>query len=152
MICTNRFVCVELGGVRFGGVYSKCGSRVHELSRWLDMIRGYVSGARWILIGDWNAHHESWSLDGRSDSVGRVLKEWRQLQGARLLRGREHTFERRRGGGVVVSRIDFALVGAGLSVGASQLGGVYRIIQRSGAWSRSTTWWMWWDTVTLWIG
>ena len=46
VVCTNRFVCVELGGVRLGGVYSKCGSRVHELSRCLDMIRGYVSGAR----------------------------------------------------------------------------------------------------------
>ena len=26
--CANRFVCVELGGVRFGGVYGKCGASV----------------------------------------------------------------------------------------------------------------------------
>ena len=122
VICTNRFICVELGGVKIGGVYSKCGSRVHELSRWLDMIRGYVSGGRYVLIGDWNAHHASWSLDGRSDSVGRVLEEWRQLQGARLLRGQEHTFERRRGGGVMVSRIDFALVGGGVERGGLSAG------------------------------
>ena len=29
--CANRFVCVELEGVRFGGVYSKCGASVHEM-------------------------------------------------------------------------------------------------------------------------
>ena len=57
--CANRFVCVELGGVRFGGVYSKCGSRVHEITRWLEAIRGCVGGWRWVLIGDWNAHHAS---------------------------------------------------------------------------------------------
>ena len=29
--CANRFGCVELGGVRVGGVYSKCGARFHEM-------------------------------------------------------------------------------------------------------------------------
>ena len=120
--CANRFVCVELGGVRFGGVYSKCGSRVHEMSSWLEEILRGMGDRRWILVGDWNAHHTSWSLDGKSDPVGRVLEEWRQERGARLLRGRGHTFERRRGGDVVVSRIDFALAGGGVERGGLSAG------------------------------
>ena len=110
----SRFVCVELGGVRFGRVYSKCGASVHDMSRWLEGIQGLIGNGSWILIGDWNAHHAQWSLDGRSDPVGRVLEDWRQGRGARLLRGREHIFERRRGGGMVVSPIHFALAGGGV--------------------------------------
>ena len=120
--CVSRFVCVELGGVRFGGVSSKCGASVHKMSRWLEGIQGSIGNGRWILIGDWNAHHTRWSLDGRSDPVGRVLEDWRQGRGARLLRGREHTFERRRDGGVVVSRIDFALAGVGVELGGLSAG------------------------------
>ena len=55
--CMNRFVCVELGGVRFGGVYSKCGASVHEMSQWLEGIQGSIGNGRWIPIGDWNTHH-----------------------------------------------------------------------------------------------
>ena len=54
---TNRFVCVNLGSVRFGEVYSKCGASVHEMSGWLESIQGSIVGGWWILIGDWNAHH-----------------------------------------------------------------------------------------------
>ena len=45
--------------------------------------------------------------------MGRVLEEWQASCGARILRSRSHTFEWRRGKGVVVSRIDFALAGGG---------------------------------------
>ena len=50
--CTNRFVCVELGGVKIGGVYSKCGVRVHEMMQWLDGIQALIRNGRWVLIGD----------------------------------------------------------------------------------------------------
>ena len=80
---------------------------------WLDRVQALVGNGRWLLIGDWNAYHKEWSLDGRSDLVGRVLEEWRTSRGARILGSRSHTFERRRGEGVVVSRIDFALAGGG---------------------------------------
>ena len=111
--CKNRFICVEIGGVRIGGVYSKCGARVHEMLHWLGRVQASVGNGRWLLMGDWNAHHEEWSLDGRSDPVARVLEESRASRGARILRSRSHTFERRRGEGVVVLRIDFALAGGG---------------------------------------
>ena len=61
-------------------------------------------------------------MDGSSDSFGRVLEDWRCERGARLLRGRGHTFERRHGGGVVTSRIDFALAGDGVERGGLSMG------------------------------
>ena len=120
--CANRFVCFELGGIRFGGVYSKCGASVHVMTGWLESIRGSIGDGRWILIGDWNAHHTQWSMDGRSDSLGSVLEDWHCERGARLLRGRGHTFERRRGGGVVTTWIDFALAGGGVERGGLSTG------------------------------
>ena len=33
--CTNRFVYVQVVGVRFGGVYEKCSERVHGMQSWL---------------------------------------------------------------------------------------------------------------------
>ena len=33
--CVHRFVCIEVGGVRVGCVYGRCGERVHDMERWL---------------------------------------------------------------------------------------------------------------------
>ena len=74
-------------------------------------------------MGDWNAHHAEWSLDGRSDSVGKALEEWRKSRGTRILRSRNNTFERRKGDRVVVFRIDFALAGGGVERGGLSSGG-----------------------------
>ena len=86
---------------------------MHEMLRWLDRVQALVGNGRWLLIGDWNAQHEEWSFDGRSDPVAKVFEEWQTSCGARILKSRSHTFERRSGDGVVVSRIDFALAGGG---------------------------------------
>ena len=79
-----RVVVLELGGVLVGGVYGKCGHTVHTASQWLRSIRKVVDGRRWVLLGDWNAHHRSWSLEGKEDSVGRVLAEWVEGMGAEV--------------------------------------------------------------------
>ena len=50
--CENRFVCVEIRGVRIGGVYCKCGARVLEMLCWLDQVQGLVGNGQWLLIGD----------------------------------------------------------------------------------------------------
>ena len=71
--CAHQFVCVEIGGVRVGGSYGRCGEQVHDMERWLEGIREVVGVGRWVLLGDWNAHHPAWSLDGRSGPSGRVL-------------------------------------------------------------------------------
>ena len=81
---------------------------------WLGRIQELVGNGRSVLTGDWNAPHAEWSLDGKSVSVGKVLKEWWSSPDAGILRSRSHTFERRRGDGVVVSRIDFVLPAGGV--------------------------------------
>ena len=35
----HRFVCMEIGGVRIGGMYERCGERVQDMERWLKGIR-----------------------------------------------------------------------------------------------------------------
>ena len=37
-----------------------------------------------MLLGDWNAHHHTWSLDGKSGPRGRVLAEWVLERGAEV--------------------------------------------------------------------
>ena len=99
-----------------------CGARVHEMLQWLGRVQALVGNGRWLLMGDWNAHHGEWSLDGKLDLVGKVLEECLTSRRARVLRSRSHTFERRRGDGVVVSRIDFALAGGGVVCGGFSSG------------------------------
>ena len=113
---------MEIGGVCIGGVYSKCGARVHEMLHWLGRIQELVGNGRWLLIGNWNAHHGEWSLDARSDSVKKVLEEVRSSRGASILRSRSHILERRKGDGVVVSRIDFAIAGGRVERGGLSFG------------------------------
>ena len=117
MECAYRFVCVEVGGVRLGGVYRHCGESVHGMEQWLEGIREVVGGRRWVLLGDWNAHHRAWSLDGRSGPSGRVLKRWMEDRGTRLGKGEGNTFEYTHGGGTVASRIDFVVEGGGAHLG-----------------------------------
>ena len=73
---TARAVVVEVGGCRVGGVYGKCGVSVHAMENWLGALEGWIGGGDWVLLGDWNAHHHTWSLDGKSGPRGRVLAEW----------------------------------------------------------------------------
>ena len=113
----HRFVCVEVEGVRVGGVYGHCGKRVHDMERWLEGIQEVVRVGRWVLLRDWNVHHRVWSLDRSSGPSGRVLKGWMEERGARLVKRDESTFEHTRGGERVTSQIDFAVEGGGARLG-----------------------------------
>ena len=64
-----------------GGIYEKCSIGVHVLRDWLDSMTGWIGGGDWAMLGDWNAYHHRWSLDGRSGPVGWVLAEWLQERG-----------------------------------------------------------------------
>ena len=59
---------------------------------------------------DWNAHHKTWSVDDKENSVVMVLAYWVDEVGARVIGGGDETFMRRRLRGVIQSRIDFMLV------------------------------------------
>ena len=95
---------------------------MHEMPHWLGRVQELVGDGRWILIGDWNAQHAEWSLEGRSDSVGKVSEQWRTARGTKILRSRSHTFDSLRGDEAVVSRIDFGLAGGGVERGGLSSG------------------------------
>ena len=40
VVATARAVVVEVGGCRVGGIYVKCGIRVHAMRDWLDLMTG----------------------------------------------------------------------------------------------------------------
>lgn len=75
----------------------------------MERIRESVGGDRRVLPGDWNAHYVRWLLEGRTDLVGRVMDQWVTNLVAKVLRSKEHTFERHCGEGVIVCRIDFVI-------------------------------------------
>ena len=106
---TAGAVVVRVGSCRIGGVYGKCGAIVHAIADWLVSLEGWLGDGDWVLVGNWNAHHSTWSLDGRSGPSCWALAEWVQGHGAEVHFGEGGTFERRHGGSVVQSRIDFAV-------------------------------------------
>ena len=106
---TTRAVVVEVGGCRVGGVYGKCGVGVHVIRDWLGCLEGWIGGGDCVLLGDWNSHYHTWSLDGKSGPGGRVLAEWVLERGAEVHFGVGGTFQRRRGSDVVQSWIAFAV-------------------------------------------
>ena len=50
--CMYRFVCVEIGGVRIGGVYGKCGQRIYHMEQWLECVREVVGAGKRVLFED----------------------------------------------------------------------------------------------------
>ena len=107
VVATAWAVVVEVGGCRIRGVFGKCGVGVHAMQGWLGSLARWIERGEWVLLGDWNAHHQTWSLDGRLGPGGRVLAGWVQEHGAEIHFGEGGTFERRRRVGVVQSDIDF---------------------------------------------
>ena len=106
----TRFVFLQIRDYRFGGVYGRCGSTVARMKAWLEGVGSSLRECRWVVLGDWNASHERWSLDGGSNTGGRVLSDWVDGFGARVSFGAGETFCRQRLGGVVSSRIDFCVL------------------------------------------
>ena len=106
---TARAVVVEVGGCMVGGVYGKCRVGVHAMRDWQGCLEEWIRGGDSVLLGDWNAHHHTWLLDGKSGPGGRVLAEWVLERGAEVHFGVGGTFERRQERDLVQSRIDFAV-------------------------------------------
>ena len=84
VVASARAVVVEVGRCRVGGVYGKCGVNVHAMKEWLGTLEGWIGWGDCVLLGDWNAHHHMWSLDGKSGPGGRVLAEWVEERGAEV--------------------------------------------------------------------
>ena len=61
-------------------------------------------------MGDWNAHHESWSLDGGTNTNGRVLQQAMEGVVAKWIGTRGPTWERRVDRELLQSRIDLVFI------------------------------------------
>ena len=71
LVATGRSVVVEVGGCQIGGVYGQCSIGVHIMQGWLSLLAGWIGRENWLLLGDWNAYHHTWSLDERSGPGGK---------------------------------------------------------------------------------
>ena len=66
VVATMQAVVVAVGGYRIGGIYEKCSVGVHAIQDYVGLLTGWIGGGDWVLLGIWNAHHHTWSLDGTS--------------------------------------------------------------------------------------
>ena len=55
VVSDTRFVCLQVGDYRFGGVYGRCGSTVDKMRTWLEGVGSSLRDCRWVVLGDWNA-------------------------------------------------------------------------------------------------
>lgn len=58
----------------------------------LEFMHVAIGNGRWVLIGNWNTHNGRWSIDGKCDTVGRIVHEWRRDREVWLVKAREHNF------------------------------------------------------------
>lgn len=82
-----------MGGCRVGEVYGKFGVSVHAIEDWVGSLGGWVGEGYWVLLADWNAHYQTWLLDGRSGLGGSVLAEWVLERGPEVHFWGEGTFK-----------------------------------------------------------
>ena len=101
---------IRCGRKRVIGVYGKGNDSRRGYEEWVERVVQNMRTRDGMAIGDWNAHHESWSLDGGTNTNGRVLQEAIKDVGAKCIGTRGPTWERRVGGELLQSRIDLVFV------------------------------------------
>ena len=99
----DRVVILEANGNTIAGVYTPTGGGSDMMQEWLDGWGNLVGEG--ILIGDWNAHHHDWDEE-REDAKGKLLKEWMELKGFKLVEPDDITFHRQVQGQLRSSTID----------------------------------------------
>ena len=102
---------MKAGGVKIAGVYRRGEEGIPDLHKWTTSIEASVQSGYWMALGDWNAHHISWSLKEQSDRRGNYLHDLMQQEGYQLIQGdKEPTFKR----GDQESRIDLVFATEGV--------------------------------------
>ena len=96
----------ECGKTRIVGVYGRGKSNTREYGQWVERVVGKLRNKDGILIGDWNAHHTTWSEKGKEDGKGRSLEQAISGIGGRWKATKGHTWERKVGQDLRMSRID----------------------------------------------
>ena len=101
---------IRYEGKRVVGVYAKGNDSRRGYEEWVQRVVRNVRTRDGMVIGDWNAHYESWSLDGGTNTNGRVLQEAMEEVVAKWIGTRGPTWERRVDGELVQSWIDLVFV------------------------------------------
>ena len=79
----DRAIGVKCERKRVVGVYIKGNNSRRGYGEWVERVVRNARTRDRMVIGDWNAHHESWSLDGGTNTNGRVLHEDMEDVGAK---------------------------------------------------------------------
>ena len=80
----NKTIGIKIAGHTVIGVYRQGREGIPDIEDWLLTCEQIGTTGPVIALGDWNAHHPHWSLDGRLDGRGRVLKEGMEGLGLQL--------------------------------------------------------------------
>ena len=96
----------KCGNARIVGVYGRGKSNTREYEQWVQRVVHKLQNKDGILIRVWNAHHPIWSEKGKEDGRGRSLKQATNGIGARWKVMKGHTWERKVGQELRMSRID----------------------------------------------
>ena len=85
----NEMQCVEVFGGKdsswkVGNIYIPSEGSGRVAMERLDLAPGRV-GERWLVGGDFNAHHHLWDNSSREDSRGERVVEWLERRGLMVL-------------------------------------------------------------------
>ena len=107
----NKEIWLKAGGVKIAGVYRRGEEGVPDLQEWTTSLESTARSGHRLALGDWNAHHTTWSLKDHSDRRGKYLHDVMQQEGFKLIQeSKEPTFRR----GDQVSRIDLVFATEGV--------------------------------------
>ena len=106
----DRAIGIKYEGKRVIEVYAKGNDSRRGYKEWVERVVRNVRTRDGLVIGDWNAHHESCSLDGGTNTNGRVLQEAIEDVGTKWIGTRGPTWESSVDGELLQSRIDLVFV------------------------------------------
>ena len=101
----KKEIWIEIGGIKMAGTYRKGDEGTKDIQEWVENCEKIAANSPRIAIGDWNAHHPTWSLRGTSSARGRYLEQGMTQLGLEVdnTHQDEPTFQR---GTTQMSRID----------------------------------------------
>ena len=70
----KKEIWIEIGGIKLGGIYRKGDEGTKDIQERVEICENIAPNGPRIAIGDWNAHHLTWSLTGTASARGRYLE------------------------------------------------------------------------------
>ena len=110
IIDEDRAIGIKCGRKRVVGVYAKGNDSRRGYEEWVERVARNIRSRDGVVMGDWNAYHESCSLDRGTSTNGRVLQEAMEDVGSKWIGARGPTWKRRVDGELLQGRIDLVFV------------------------------------------